>query len=157
MRNGSVFRLQEAVRLNGDGSLLFTAAGVCCIRWYGSQHDMQLIKSILQGNVWWAPFQSNNSGALGAHVSVRAHAHKMNECVCVHTLEESLHSTQNKGQGQSVCLFAICFWNKVISSKYTPLNRCSWLSETNESRDLVPISGDRLLDSGHLTPQVPKS
>lgn len=60
-----MFRLQGPVQLNGDGSLLFAAGGVCCIRWYGPQHDMQLIKSILQGNVRWTQFQFNNIRGLG--------------------------------------------------------------------------------------------
>lgn len=113
MRNGSVFRLQGPVQLNSDGSLLLAAGGVCCIRWYGSQHDTQLIKSILQGNMWWAQFQSNNTGVLGARVRARVSAHV---CLSTRSPEEHFHSTQNKGQGHCVCL-QYAFSNEVISRK----------------------------------------
>lgn len=142
MRNGSVFRLQGPVQLNSDGSLLLTAGGVCCIRWYGSQHDTQLIKSILQGNMWWAQFQSNNTGVLGARVRARVSAHV---CLSTRSPEEHFHSTQNKGQGHCVCL-QYAFSNEVISRKKKEKAISDHL-KTHENKIPFPISHDRADDS----------
>ena len=147
MRNGSVFRLQGPVWLNGDGSLLFATAGVCCTKWYGSQHDTQLIKSILQGNVWWAQFQFNNMRGLG----VCAHMH---ECVCVPLWSVCACSTQNKGQGHCVCLQYAFEMRSSTENKGN--KRFSWSSETHGNRNLFPISDDRLADCGNFATSASK-
>lgn len=153
MRNGSVFRLQGPVQLNSDGSLLLAAGGVCCIRWYGSQHDTQLIKSILQGNMWWAQFQSNNTGVLGARVRARVSAHV---CLSTRSPEEHFHSTQNKGQGHCVCL-QYAFSNEVISRK-KKRKSYQWSSENTWKQNSLPYqpwqSG---WQRGYLLPWVSKS
>lgn len=152
MRNGSVFRLQGPVRLNGDGSLLFSpAGGVCCIRWYGSQHDTQLIKSILQGNVWWAPFQSNNTVAWGARACVCGCARActcMSASVCI--LEECLRSTQNKGQGHRVCL------QYAFEIRSSAVNARLWrgIMIICNTWTQKPPPCDWLGDRGHTLPQV---
>lgn len=142
-----MFRLQGPVRLNGDGSLLFAVAGLCSMRWCGSKHDMQLIKSILQGNVCWAQFQFNNTRVLGVCVCAPWHE-------CVHRLRGVCTWTTQHKRTRTLGLLAKRFWNEVIKRKCFPLKWLLWSFEIGENRNLYPISDDRLDDCGYLAPLV---
>lgn len=145
MRNGSVFRLQVSVWLNGDGSLLCLSFFLC---WWCVLH--QMIWALNMICIWLDQYSKEMGSRLNFSSITRAvWVFRARKSACACTAEE--HVRTNK-QGRHVCLQYA--FERRSSAKNVFLRR-GFLDHL-KPRNLFPITDDRLDDCVHLVPLVSK-